>query len=53
MIKDGIFSLLGKKELLKSDAAYEVILINATETPVERPQKNKENGIPGRKKDIR
>ncbi len=51
-IKDGTFSLLGKKELLKSDAAYEVILIDATETPVERPQKNKENGIPRRKKDI-
>ncbi len=51
LIKDGTFSLLGKKELLKSDAAYEIILIDATETPVERPQKNKENTIPERKKD--
>ena len=46
------FSLPGKKALLKSDASYEIILIDATETPVERPQKNKENTIPERKKDI-
>lgn len=51
LIKDGTFSLPGKKELLKSDAEYEIILIDATETPVERPQKNKENTIPGRRKD--
>ena len=52
LIKDGTFSLPGKKELLKSDAAYEVILMDATETPVERPQKNKENITPGKRKDI-
>ena len=53
LIKDGTFSLPGRKELLKSDAEYEVILVDATETPVERPQKNKENIIQERKKDIR
>ena len=53
LIKDGTFSLPGRKELLKSDAEYEVILVDATETPVERPQKNKENTIQERKKDIR
>lgn len=52
LIKDGTFSLPGKKKLLKSDAAYEVILVDATETPVERPQKNKENITPGKRKDI-
>lgn len=51
LIKDGTFSLPGKKELLKSDAEYEAILIDATETPVERPQKNKENTTQERKKD--
>ena len=45
LIKDGTFSLPGKKELLRSDVTYEVILIDATETPVERPKKNKENTI--------
>ncbi len=33
------FALPGRKALLKSDMAYEVILIDATETPIERPKK--------------
>ena len=52
LIKDGTFSWPGKKELLKSDTDYEVVLIDATETPVERPQKNKESITQERKKDI-
>lgn len=52
LIKDGTFSLPGKKELLKSDTEYEVVLIDATETPVERLQKNKESITQERKKDI-
>lgn len=52
LIKDGTFSIPGKKELLKKDVEYEVILIDATESPVERPQKNKENTTQERKKDI-
>ena len=52
LIKDGTFSIPGKKELLKNDVEYEVILIDATESPVERPQKNKENTTQERKKDI-
>ena len=52
LIKDGTFSLPGRRELLKSEAKYKVILIDATETPIERPQKNRENIIPVRKKDI-
>jgi len=51
LIKDGTFSLPGRKELLKSDAEYEIILIDATETPIERPQKNKENIIQEKRKD--
>ena len=51
LIKDGTFSLPGKKELLKNDTDYEVVLIDATETPVERPQKNKESITQERKKD--
>ena len=51
LIKDGTFSLPGKKELLKSDTDYEVVLIDATETLVERPQKNKESIIQEKRKD--
>lgn len=39
LIKSGEFSLPGKKALLKSDMEYEVILIDASESPIERPKK--------------
>lgn len=39
LIKSKAFSLPGKKALLKSDTEFEVILIDATETPIERPKK--------------
>jgi len=41
LIKDGTFSLPGRKAPLKSDAEYEVILVDATESPIERPKKAK------------
>ena len=40
LVKDGTFSLPGRKELLKSDTDIEVVLIDATESPVQRPKKN-------------
>lgn len=39
LLKDGAFSLPGKKVLLESDIEYEVIQIDPTETPIERPKK--------------
>jgi hypothetical protein len=51
LIKDGTFSLPGKKALLKSDVEYEVVLIDVTESPVERPKRGKNTTIPGRKSD--
>lgn len=39
LIKHPDFSLSGRKALLKSDMDYEVVLIDATETPCERPKK--------------
>jgi len=49
LIVDGSFSLPGKKALLKTDMGYEVILVDATETPIERPKRGKITTIPGRK----
>jgi hypothetical protein len=40
LIKHPTFALPGRKELLKSDVNYKVILVDATETPVERPKKS-------------
>ena len=53
LIRSGEFSLPGKKELLNSDVEYETVLIDATETPVERPKRGSASGIPGRKSGIR
>ena len=39
LIRDGTFSLPGRKAPLKSDMGYEVILVDATESPIERPKK--------------
>lgn len=39
LIKSKEFSLPGKKSLLKNNAEFEVILIDATESPIERPKK--------------
>ena len=41
LIRHPDFALPGRKALLKSDMEYEVILIDATETPIERPKKKK------------
>ena len=41
LIKHPDFALPGRKALLNSDMEYEVVLIDATETPIERPKKNK------------
>jgi len=49
LIRDGTFSLPGRKAPLKSDMEYEVILVDATESPIEHPQKSKDGTIPGRK----
>ena len=39
LIHSGKFSLPGKKVLAKSDVEFELVLIDATETPIERPKK--------------
>jgi len=51
LIKDGAFVLPGKKALTESNTEYEVIQIDATETPVERPKRGRKNGTPARKSD--
>lgn len=45
LIKCKEFSLPGRKALLKSDMKYEIVLIDATETPIERPKKNRNISI--------
>jgi hypothetical protein len=52
LIKDGTFSLPGKKALLKSDVEYQIVQIDATESPVERPKRGRKNITPARKSGI-
>jgi len=39
LIQHPDFALPGRKALLKSDMDYEVVLIDAAKTPIERPKK--------------
>lgn len=52
LIKEADFALPGKKALVKSDAEYEVVLVDATESPIERPKKSKKTIIQEKRKDI-
>ena len=52
LVKDGIFRLPSKRKLLE-DSSLEVVLVDATECEIERPQKNSADIIPVRKRSIR
>ena len=43
LVKDGTFRLPGKKALVDEESEYEIIQIDATESPIERPKKT-DNG---------
>lgn len=53
LIKHPEFALPGRKALLKSDMEYELVLIDATETPIERPKKDKNISTQGKRSVIR
>ena len=50
LIKCGKFSLPGKKVLLEDDE-IEIVLVDVTESPIERPKKNKGNTTPAKSDD--
>ncbi|SPR09392.1 IS5 family transposase ISOt6 [Orientia tsutsugamushi] len=52
LVKHQNFALSCRKALMKSDMNYEVVLIDATECPIERPKKNKNSIIHERRKGI-
>ena len=49
LIQSGSFSLPGKKVLKSGGREYEVIVVDVTETPTQRPKKNKNASIAERK----
>ena len=50
LIQDGTFSLPGKRGLLKKGGKYDVVLVDATESPIERPKKGQKRYYSGKKK---
>jgi hypothetical protein len=44
------FTLSGKKQLQKVDTKLEVVVVDVTETPIERPKKNKSDSSVGKRK---
>jgi hypothetical protein len=52
LIKSRTFALPGRKALLKSDVEYNVILVDASESPIERPKKDKSTSTQVKRKDI-
>ena len=53
LIQDKRFHLPGKKALLQSDTQFEVVLVDATECPCERPKKNRGDTTVARRSDTR
>ena len=52
IIKDNRYHLPGKKSLLDTGNPIEVVLVDVSESPVERPKKSKGNTIQARRKSI-
>jgi hypothetical protein len=53
LIQSGAFALPGKKSLTRESPEIEVVLVDATETPVERPKKSNVGTTRARKSGIR
>ncbi len=53
LIQSGLFNLPGKKVLSAPGCEIEVILVDTTETPIERPKKGQRHYYSGKKNDIR
>jgi len=52
LLRSGQFRLPGKKVLHPSDTVIEVVLVDATEQPIERPQKNRDGTTAARRSGI-
>jgi hypothetical protein len=52
LVRSGKFRLPGKKTLQASDTVFEVMLVDASEQPIERPKKAKNGIIAAKRSDI-
>jgi len=49
LMKSRKFTLPGRKALLESNIEYQVVVVDATETPIERPKKNNGSSTRGKR----
>ena len=49
LIRSGVFRLPGKKQLYQSACEWKIVVVDVTETPIERPKKTKKATIVERK----
>ena len=52
LIKSGKFSLPSKRALYDTDNEIEFIIVDATESPIQRPKKSKNTTIQGKRNNI-
>ena len=52
LIKSNLFHLPGKKKLTESDSGWEVVIVDVSEHPIERPKKNSESITQEKRKNI-
>ena len=50
LLNSGYFSLFGKKELMKDNSGIKAVLIDVTESPIERPKKGQRLYFSGKKR---
>lgn len=53
LMKSGVFNLPGKKVLQTDDTEIEIIMVDSTEIPIERPKNKQKSYYSGKKNDIR
>jgi len=52
LVKSGLFSLPGKKMLTQSNVEFEVVVVDTTETPIQRPKNKQKQYYSGKKNGI-
>jgi len=53
LIQSKLFHLPGRKKLLELGAEIEIVVVDASESPIERPKEGQRQYYSGKKKDIR
>ena len=52
LIKSKLFHVPGRRKLMQSDVSWEVVIVDVSEHPIERPKKNKGGIIQEKRKNI-